>query len=114
MYNCDELAAYSATQQRQTFTDSKRVYYLSLEFLMGRTLDNAMLNLGTKALAKGRNGRRQTIHMTRNMPLTGLLQRALPNLASASKTSSSKNTMPPWVMVVLAVSLPASSTALPV
>ncbi|KAL2121526.1 hypothetical protein VTJ04DRAFT_5553 [Mycothermus thermophilus] len=67
MYNCDEVAAYSATalairdllirrwnrtQQRQTFKDSKRVYYLSLEFLMGRTLDNAMLNLGTKALAK--------------------------------------------------------------
>ncbi|KAL2266920.1 hypothetical protein VTJ83DRAFT_4197 [Remersonia thermophila] len=67
MYNCDESAAYSATalairdllirrwnrtQQRQTFTDSKRVYYLSLEFLMGRTLDNAMLNLGNKELAK--------------------------------------------------------------
>src|SRR5258706_15240771 len=26
--------------------DAKRVYYLSLEFLMGRTLGNAMLNLG--------------------------------------------------------------------
>src|SRR4030095_15991766 len=26
--------------------DSKRVYYLSLEFLMGRTLGNALLNLG--------------------------------------------------------------------
>ncbi|KAI0904309.1 hypothetical protein F4823DRAFT_218103 [Ustulina deusta] len=48
LYNCDETAAYSAaslafrdrlikdwnkTQQRQTFADSKRVYYLSLEFL---------------------------------------------------------------------------------
>ncbi|KAI1177456.1 glycosyltransferase family 35 protein [Nemania sp. FL0916] len=67
IYNCDESAAYSAsslalrdrlvqgwnkTQQRQTFTDSKRVYYLSLEFLMGRALDNAMLNLGAKNIAK--------------------------------------------------------------
>ncbi|KAL2196749.1 glycosyltransferase family 35 protein [Corynascus similis CBS 632.67] len=67
LYNCDEAAAYSATalafrdrlilewnrtQQRQTFVDSKRVYYLSLEFLMGRALDNAMLNVGQKELAK--------------------------------------------------------------
>ena len=67
LYNCDESAVYSAcalafrdrlilewnrTQQRQTFADSKRVYYLSLEFLMGRALDNAMLNVGQKDLAK--------------------------------------------------------------
>jgi len=26
--------------------DCKRAYYLSMEFLMGRTLSNAMLNLG--------------------------------------------------------------------
>lgn len=67
MFNCDETAAYSAaalafrdrlitqwnhTQQRQTFADSKRVYYLSLEFLMGRALDNAMLNVGLKGMAK--------------------------------------------------------------
>lgn len=67
MFNCDEAAAYAATslafrdrlilewnrtQQRQTFVDSKRVYYLSLEFLMGRALDNAMLNIGQKDVAK--------------------------------------------------------------
>ncbi|KAI0447816.1 glycosyltransferase family 35 protein [Xylaria telfairii] len=67
IYNCDQSAAYSAsslafrdrlvkdwnkTQQRQTFADQKRVYYLSLEFLMGRALDNAMLNLGAKDVAK--------------------------------------------------------------
>jgi starch phosphorylase len=67
MFNCDETAAYAAaslafrdrlitewnrTQQRQTFADTKRVYYLSLEFLMGRALDNAMLNVGLKDLAK--------------------------------------------------------------
>ncbi|KAN0104696.1 glycosyltransferase [Hyaloscypha variabilis] len=68
MFNCDETAAYAAaslafrdrlitewnrTQQRQTFADGKRVYYLSLEFLMGRALDNAMLNVGLKDVAKG-------------------------------------------------------------
>ncbi|KAH6673583.1 putative glycogen phosphorylase [Halenospora varia] len=67
MFNCDETAAYAAaslafrdrlitewnrTQQRQTFADGKRVYYLSLEFLMGRALDNAMLNVGLKDIAK--------------------------------------------------------------
>ena len=68
MFNCDETAAYAAaslafrdrlitqwnrTQQRQTFADGKRIYYLSLEFLMGRALDNAMLNVGLKNMAKG-------------------------------------------------------------
>ncbi|KAB8292325.1 hypothetical protein EYC80_008067 [Monilinia laxa] len=67
MFNCDETAAYAAaslafrdklitewnrTQQRQTFADGKRVYYLSLEFLMGRALDNAMLNVGLKGVAR--------------------------------------------------------------
>eukprot|EP00918_Siedleckia_nematoides_P027728 GHVU01059686.1.p1 GENE.GHVU01059686.1~~GHVU01059686.1.p1 ORF type:complete len:912 (-),score=150.25 GHVU01059686.1:151-2814(-) len=67
MFNCDETAAYAAaalafrdrlitdwnkTQQQQTFTDTKRVYYLSLEFLMGRAFDNAMLNVGLKGAAK--------------------------------------------------------------
>lgn len=69
MFNCDDVAAYSATalafrdrlikdwnktQQRQTFTDSKRIYYLSLEFLMGRALDNAMLNVKGKDIAKSK------------------------------------------------------------
>ncbi|KAF2101360.1 glycosyl transferase [Rhizodiscina lignyota] len=66
LYNCDEFAAYAgtslafrdrlvidwnATQQNQTFADQKRVYYLSLEFLMGRALDNAMLNVQQKEVA---------------------------------------------------------------
>ena len=34
------------TQQTYYRSPSKRVYYLSLEFLMGRTLGNAILNLG--------------------------------------------------------------------
>ena len=68
LFNCDETAAYSGTalafrdrlvvdwnrtMQRQTGEDRKRVYYLSLEFLMGRALDNAMLNVGLKDVARG-------------------------------------------------------------
>ncbi|CCD23628.1 glycogen phosphorylase NDAI_0B05960 [Naumovozyma dairenensis CBS 421] len=63
LYNCDDLAAYEATsmsirdnliidwnktQQKFTTRDPKRVYYLSLEFLMGRALDNALINMDIK------------------------------------------------------------------
>ena len=34
------------TQLKYTQEDTKRVYYLSLEFLMGRLLGNALINLG--------------------------------------------------------------------
>ncbi|SCC90200.1 Glycogen phosphorylase [Chlamydiales bacterium SCGC AG-110-P3] len=34
------------TQQRYYNNDSKRVYYLSMEFLTGRTLGNSLINLG--------------------------------------------------------------------
>ncbi|KAI8805271.1 glycosyl transferase [Cladochytrium replicatum] len=62
-FNMDNFAAYQAvayslreqllqkwneTQQFHTREDPKRVYYLSLEFLLGRTLDNALLNLLVK------------------------------------------------------------------
>lgn len=69
LYNCDDLAAYEATslsvrdnliidwnstQQRITARDPKRVYYLSLEFLMGRALDNALINMDVeKSNGKG-------------------------------------------------------------
>jgi len=43
----DRLAGYwAATQDAYRREGTKRVYYLSLEFLMGRMLGNAMLNLG--------------------------------------------------------------------
>jgi glycogen phosphorylase len=42
----DRLAErWAATQRRYREQDVKRVYYLSLEFLMGRTLGNALINL---------------------------------------------------------------------
>jgi len=62
-FNMDNFAAYQATaytvrdrlidnwnetQQYHSTQDPKRVYYLSLEFLLGRTLDNALLNLNVK------------------------------------------------------------------
>ncbi|KAJ3197162.1 Non-essential glycogen phosphorylase [Irineochytrium annulatum] len=62
-FNMDNFAAYYATafsvrdrlldrwnctQQFHTSKNPKRVYYMSLEFLLGRTLDNAMLNMTMK------------------------------------------------------------------
>ncbi|KAF4568506.1 Non-essential glycogen phosphorylase [Pleurotus pulmonarius] len=66
-YNLDNLGAYQAaalsvrdnmlvnwneTQLHYTRKAPKRAYYLSLEFLMGRTLDNALLNLDLKSQYK--------------------------------------------------------------
>jgi glycogen phosphorylase len=34
------------TQESYYYEDPKRVYYLSMEFLMGRTLENSLINLG--------------------------------------------------------------------
>ncbi|WP_432742763.1 glycogen/starch/alpha-glucan phosphorylase [Methylobacter sp. G7] len=40
------MERWKTTYKTYNKMDSRRVYYLSMEFLMGRTLSNAMLNLG--------------------------------------------------------------------
>lgn len=47
------VARWMQTQSRYYETGAKRVYYLSLEFLMGRTLRNALVNLGLLDEYKG-------------------------------------------------------------
>ncbi|WP_296806292.1 glycogen/starch/alpha-glucan phosphorylase [Thiocapsa sp.] len=48
------MERWKGTRHAYEDAGSKRTYYLSLEFLMGRTLSNAMLNLGVgDAAAKG-------------------------------------------------------------
>lgn len=44
------MAGWHATQQEYYKQDPKRVYYISLEFYMGRTLTNTMINLGIRSL----------------------------------------------------------------
>lgn len=43
---------WNITQQHHTRVDPKRVYYLSLEFLLGRSLDSCLLSLGVKDIYK--------------------------------------------------------------
>lgn len=40
------MERWKATHQTYKNSNCRRVFYLSMEFLMGRTLSNAMLNLG--------------------------------------------------------------------
>ncbi len=46
------MERWKGTRYAYDESDCKRVYYLSMEFLMGRTLGNAMLNLGIDEVAE--------------------------------------------------------------
>lgn len=49
----------------QLYADvTQRVYYLSLEFLMGRTLDNAVLNLDVKPTFESALQKLGFVHIT--------------------------------------------------
>ena len=48
------MAGLISVTQHHSRSDAKRVYYLSMEFLLGRSLDNAMLALGVKGVYGGR------------------------------------------------------------
>ena len=47
-----QLGAWLDTEVRRRATGAKRVHYLSLEFLVGRSLQNAVLNLDLEAAAR--------------------------------------------------------------
>ncbi|EGD77434.1 glycogen phosphorylase [Salpingoeca rosetta] len=46
------MAGWYKTQKEYYRKDPKRVYYLSMEFYMGRSLTNTMINLGLRSLCK--------------------------------------------------------------
>jgi starch phosphorylase len=61
------VANWIRTQEAYYEEDAKRVYYLSLEFLMGRTLGNAMLNVGiTEACGQALHDLGYTLEDLRN------------------------------------------------
>lgn len=86
---------------------SDTVVDFSLEFLMGRALDNAMLNIGMKDVARGTV---PFIYLSSDLYCG---QTDCLNWASGSKISFLKNTMLPSVMEALDVSRHAFSTAWP-
>jgi len=112
-YNLDDLGAYQAaalsvrdnllvnwndTQREYNRKAPKRAYYLSLEFLMGRTLDNALLNLGLKD--KYKDGVKQLgfslediLHQERDAALGN---GGLGRLAACYLDSSATTELPLW------------------
>ncbi|KAG7913260.1 hypothetical protein KL907_000205 [Ogataea polymorpha] len=113
MYNCDNLAAYQSlsssvrdklilrwnkTQQLHTVKEVKRVYYFSLEFLMGRALDNAIINLEIKDLCnKSTNELGFRLEdLIETEPDAGLGNGGLGRLAACFVDSLSTGNYPGW------------------
>jgi glycogen phosphorylase len=112
-YNFDDFGAYQATalavrdrlieswndtQQYFTERDVKRVYYLSLEFLMGRYMTNALMNVGihnqfTEAL-KGIGFNMEDVAMQERDP--GLGNGGLGRLAACFMDSLATLNYPAW------------------
>jgi glycogen phosphorylase len=112
-YNFDNFGAYQATalsvrdrlieswndtQQYFTERDVKRVYYLSLEFLMGRYMTNALMNIGihnqfTEAL-KGIGFHMETVASQERDP--GLGNGGLGRLAACFMDSLATLNYPAW------------------
>ncbi|KAH7882736.1 glycogen phosphorylase [Phlebopus sp. FC_14] len=112
-YNLDDLGAYQAaalsvrdnllinwndTQLQLTRKAGKRAYYLSLEFLMGRALDNALLNLGLKDTYK--DGINQLGFNLEDLLVqerdAGLGNGGLGRLAACYLDSSASQELPVW------------------
>lgn len=112
-YNLDNSGAYNATalsvrdelivnwndtQMHYTRKAPKRAYYLSLEFLMGRSLDNALLNLGLKDKYKEGSGKlgfsyEDLLDCERD---AGLGNGGLGRLAACYLDSSATTQLPVW------------------
>ena len=86
------MERWKKTRHAHDEADCKRTYYLSLEFLMGRALSNAMLNLGIDEAAE------QAL-----LPTWGLRWRSWPTTS----------TMRGWATAASGGWPPASSTAAP-
>ena len=80
------IDAWMASTRESYRAGRKRVYYLSLEFLIGRLFRDALNNLG----------------------LTEVVRAALKELAVDLERSAGSSPTPPWAMVAWAVSRPAS------
>lgn len=89
---------WNATQLNYTRKSPKRAYYLSLEFLMGRTFDNALLNLGLKkeygdGMAKLGFNLEDLLEKERD---AGLGNGGLGRLAACYLDSSASQELPVW------------------
>ncbi|KAF8488889.1 glycosyltransferase family 35 protein [Gautieria morchelliformis] len=94
----DLLVNWNDTQMQYTRKAPKRAYYLSLEFLMGRSLDNALLNLGMRDKYKKSTGKLgfNLEDLIDNERDAGLGNGGLGRLAACYLDSSATTELPVW------------------